>query len=242
MKKWDDIPKFMKNKKVKEYYDILKKRKFSLFVKRTFDIFASFIGLIVLSPFLLIISIAIKIDSKGPVFFRQERVTTYNKTFKIFKFRTMVQNADKIGTLVTVGRDPRITRVGAFLRKLRLDEFPQLINILIGDMSFIGTRPEVRKYVDKYTDEMKATLLMKAGVTSYTSIIFKDEAEIMEKFIDKKHDADDVYVNKVLPIKMKTNLEYVKKFNFFYDIKIAIYTVLAVLGLKKFNNEMGDTK
>ena len=237
MTKWDNMPEFMKNDKVKEYYDYLQKRKFSLFVKRLFDICASALGLIITSPILLITAIAIKLDSKGPVFFRQERVTTNNKNFRIFKFRTMVHNADKMGTLVTVGKDKRITKVGSFVRKAKIDELPQLINVLIGDMTFIGTRPEVRKYVDCYTDEMKATLLMRAGITSYTSIKFKDEASIMEKYIDKKHDADDVYINKVLPIKMKTNLEYIKKFNLFYDIKICIDTVLAVIGLKKFDSE-----
>lgn len=240
MKKWEELPKYFKNKKVKEYYDILNKRKFSLFIKRFLDILFSIIGLILFFPIFLILGIAIKIDSKGPIFYRQERVTKYNKTFKIFKFRTMVQNADKIGSLVTVGNDKRITKVGNFIRKFRLDEFPQLINVLIGDMTFIGTRPEVRKYVDAYDNEMKATLLMRAGVTSYTSIVFKDEAEIMNKFIDKKHNADNVYIKKVLPIKMKTNLEYIKKFNVFYDIKIVIWTALAVLGLKKFKNELGE--
>lgn len=235
MKKWKNMPEFMKNDEVKKYYDILQKKKFSLFVKRLFDIFASILGLIFLSPIFIILAIAIKIDSKGPVFYRQERVTTNNKTFKIFKFRTMVQNADKIGTLVTVGNDNRITKVGNFIRKFRLDEFPQLINVLTGDMSFIGTRPEVRKYVDCYTNEMKATLLMPAGVTSFTSIMFKDESELMEKYMKKEKDADKVYVKKILPEKMKYNLEYIEKFNIFYDIKMAIYTVLAVLGLKKFD-------
>ena len=240
MRKWEKVPKYFHNKEVKEYYDILSKRRFSLFIKRFLDIIFSIIGLIVFFPIFLILAIAIKIDSRGPIFYRQERVTIYNKTFRIFKFRTMVQNADKIGSLVTVGKDKRITRVGSFIRKTRLDEVPQLINVLIGDMTFIGTRPEVRKYVDAYTNEMKATLLMRAGVTSYTSIVFKDEAEIMDKYIDKKHDADNVYINKVLPIKMSTNLEYIKKFNAFYDIKIIIWTVLAVLGIKKFKNELGE--
>jgi len=235
MIKWDDMPKFMKNKEVKKHYEYLQKRKVSLFIKRVFDIFASILGLIFFSPIMIILGIAIKLDSKGPVFFKQERITTNNKTFKILKFRTMVQNADKIGSLVTVGNDNRITKVGKFIRKFRLDEFPQLINILKGDMSFIGTRPEVKKYVDCYTNEMKATLLMKAGLTSMTSIIYKDEAEIMEKHTKKGKSTDDIYVKYVLPDKMKINLEYINKFNIFYDIKIAIYTVLAVLGLKKFD-------
>ena len=237
MTKWDDMPKFMKNKAVKEYYDYLQKRKISLFVKRCFDIFASIVGLVFFSPIFIVLAIAIKLDSKGPVFFRQERITTNNRKFKIFKFRTMVQNADKMGSLVTVGNDNRITKVGKLIRKLRLDEFPQLINILIGDMSFIGTRPEVRKYVDEYTDEMKATLLMKAGVTSMTSILFKDEAKLMEKYMKKGKTADEVYIKYVLPKKMKLNLAYIKKFNVFYDIKIAVDTVLAVLNLKKYENE-----
>ena len=199
------------------------------------DIIFSIIGLVGFSPIILILAIAIKLDSKGPVFYRQERVTTNNKTFRIFKFRTMVQNADKIGTLVTTSNDSRITKVGSFIRKFRLDEIPQLINVLIGDMSFIGTRPEVRKYVDAYTDEMKATLLMKAGVTSMTSILFKDEDQIIDKYTKKGMSVDKAYMDKVLPLKMKHNLEYIKKFNFFYDIKICIDTVLAVTGLKKFN-------
>lgn len=235
MKKWDQMPTFLKNEEVKKYYDILQHKKVSLFVKRLFDIIFSIIGLIVFSPIMLILAIAIKIDSKGPVFYRQERVTTNNKTFRIFKFRTMVQNADKIGSLVTVGQDSRITAVGNIIRKFRLDEIPQLINVLIGDMSFIGTRPEVRKYVDKYTDEMKATLLMKAGVTSMTSILYKDEDTIMEKYTSKGKSADDAYIENVLPEKMKYNIEYINKFNVFYDIKVAIYTVLAVLGLKKID-------
>ena len=233
--KWDNIDPFLKNDIVKEYYDYLNKRKISLFIKRLFDILFSILLLIILSPIILILAILIKIDSKGPVFYRQERITKNNKVFKIFKFRTMVQNADKIGSLVTVGNDSRITKIGKFIRKCRLDEIPQLINILLGDMSFIGTRPEVKKYVDKYTDEMKATLLMRAGVTSMTSILFKDEDEIMEKYTKKGMSVDEAYIDKVLPIKMKTNLEYIKKFNIFYDIKICIDTVLAVLNIKKFN-------
>lgn len=235
MIKWDDMPKFMKNKEVKKYYEYLQKRKVSLFIKRVFDIFASILGLIFFSPIMIILGIAIKLDSKGPVFFKQERITTNNRKFKIYKFRTMVQNADKIGSLVTVGNDNRITKVGKFIRKFRLDEFPQLINVLKGDMSFIGTRPEVEKYVDAYTDEMKATLLMKAGITSMTSILYKDEADIMNKYTKKGKTADEAYIKYVLPQKMKYNIEYIEKFNVLYDFKIAVYTVLAVLGLKKFD-------
>lgn len=237
LKKYDELPVFMKNDDVKKYYDILQKKKTSIVLKRFFDIIMALVILILLSPIMLILAICIKIDSKGPVFYRQERITQYGKKFKIFKFRTMVQDADKKGSLVTVHNDSRITRVGKLIRKLRLDEFPQLLNVITGDMSFVGTRPEVKKYVDNYTDEMKATLLMKAGVTSNTSIHFKDEDKIIEKLKDSGKEIDDIYVEDVLPIKMKYNFEYIKNFDFFGDIKICIDTVLTVLGLGK-NNEL----
>lgn len=227
--KYEKLPENLKNEKVKEYYDILSKKKISLVIKRIFDIIVALILLILLSPIILIIAIMIKIDSKGPVFYRQERITTYGKIFRIFKFRTMVQNADKVGTLVTVGNDSRITRVGKLIRKVRLDELPQLINVLKGEMTFVGTRPEVKKYVDKYTDEMKATLLMPAGITSVASIKYKDEDEILEKAKQKGKDIDLAYVEDVLPEKMKYNLEYISKFSFWYDIKVCIDTVIGVL-------------
>ena len=233
MKSWDKLPKELKNKKVKKYYDLLKKKRVSLFFKRLFDIVVSLIMLIILSPILIILAILIKIDSKGPVFYRQLRVTKYNKDFRIFKFRTMRQDADKMGPLITVGEDKRITRVGKFIRKGRIDELPQLINVLIGDMTFVGTRPEVRRYVDKYTDEMKATLLLKAGVTSPASIMYHNEDEIMEKYTSKGESVDDVYLKRVLPDKMKYNLMYLKEFNFFRDIKIMIDTFLVVAHIKK---------
>lgn len=227
--KYEKLPENLKNEKVKEYYDILSKKKISLVIKRIFDIIVALILLILLSPIILIIAIMIKIDSKGPVFYRQERITTYGKIFRIFKFRTMVQNADKVGTLVTVGNDSRITRVGKLIRKVRLDELPQLINVLKGEMTFVGTRPEVKKYVDKYTDEMKATLLMPAGITSVASIKYKDEDEILEKAVKSGKDTDLVYIEDVLPEKMKYNLEYISKFSFWYDIKVCIDTVIGVL-------------
>ena len=167
----------------------------------------------------------IKCDSKGPVFFRQERVTAYGAKFRIHKFRTMVNNADKIGTSVTVDNDSRITKVGSKLRDHRLDEFPQLFDVLAGNMSFVGTRPEVVKYVDRYTDEMNATLLMPAGITSIASIEYKDEAELLEK----AEDADLVYINDILPAKMEYNLKSVKEFGFFKDIGVLFKTVGAVL-------------
>lgn len=226
LKKWDDLPECMKNNEVKKYYDILSKKKGQLIFKRLFDICLSLILIIILSPVILIVSIWIKLDSKGPVFYRQERITQYGKVFRIFKFRTMVVDADKIGSLVTTSNDSRITKVGNKIRKCRLDEIPQLFNILTGDMSFVGTRPEVKKYVDQYTDEMYATLLLPAGVTSLASIEFKDEDEIFSKY--KNRTIDDVYVNEVLPLKMKYNLEAMTSFYFVKDLGVMINTVVKV--------------
>ena len=225
LKNWDDLPKELQIDEVRPYYDVLCKRKISLLVKRLFDILVSIIMLIILSPIFLILSVAIKVDSKGPVFFRQERLTQYGRVFHIFKFRTMVNNADKIGTKVTVNNDTRITRVGSFIRDYRLDEIPQLINILMGDMSFVGTRPEVKKYVDHYTDEMMATLLMPAGVTSLASIRYKDEA----KLLSNVENVDKVYMEQVLPEKMNYNLNELKNFSFLHEIKIMFMTLSAVL-------------
>lgn len=226
LKKWEDLPEEFKNSEVKVYYDILSKKKFSLLLKRLFDIVVSFTMLAIALPFFIILAILIKIDSKGPVFYRQERVTRYNKKFKIFKFRTMVNNADKKGALITGKNDSRITKVGKFIRKCRLDEVSQLIDVLRGTMSFVGTRPEIPKYVDKYTPEMYATLLLPAGVTSMASIKFKDEDEILEKY--KGEDVDTVYVEKILPEKMKYNLQAIKEFSFFKEIGTMFKTVTAV--------------
>ena len=224
--KYDKLPDKFKTKAVKEYYDILNKKREYLFIKRIFDIIVSSLLLIILSPVFLILAIAIKIDSKGPVFYRQERITKYGKVFRIFKFRTMVANADKIGSLLTSNNDNRITKVGNMIRNSRLDEIAQLINVLIGDMSFVGTRPEVKKYVDKYTDEMMATLLMPAGVTSEASIKFRDEAKIMDKYLNKKMSVDDIYMKKKKKKKMSYNLEYIRKCSIIEDIKLCIKTVL----------------
>ena len=214
----------MKTDEVKPYYLALKKKTGSLIVKRLFDIIVSLILLILLSPVFLVISIMIKTDSKGPVMFRQVRVNQYGKTFRIFKFRTMVTDAEKLGTQVTVDNDSRITKTGNRLRKCRLDEIPQLLNILKGEMSFVGTRPEVEKYVNCYTPEMRATLLLPAGVTSTASIAYKDEDRLLKDAVSP----DDVYVKQILPEKMKYNLEYLKNFGFFYDIRVMIRTVTAV--------------
>ena len=225
LRSWDKLPEYMKNDKVRPYYDILKKHSFSLIVKRIFDIVMSLLLLIILSPVFLVVSIWIKLDSEGPVFFRQERVTTYGKKFRIFKFRTMCNNAEKKGTLVTVGNDSRITKVGEKIRHCRLDEIPQLLNVLVGDMTFVGTRPEVVKYVEAYTDEMCATLLLPAGITSIASIQYKDEDEILSK----SNDPDNAYINEVLPDKMKYNLQSIRNFNFINELKTMIDTVKAVI-------------
>lgn len=233
LKKWEDLPPKLQNEEVRKYYDILKKKQVSLFFKRVFDIFAALIMLIILLPVFLILAIAIKIDSKGPVFYRQVRVTQYCRDFRIFKFRSMVRDADK-GSLVTVNKDARITRVGRFIRRYRLDEISQLINVLKGDMTFVGTRPEVPKYVERYTSEMMATLLLPAGITSLASICYKDEAEL----ISTAEDADKAYVEKILPGKMYYNLKSIETYGIRHDIKVMFMTVFAVLG-KKYHDESG---
>lgn len=225
LKNWNKLPEYMRTDEVRPYYDLLQRKKLSLFFKRVFDIVVSLIMIILCSPILLIISILIVKDSKGGVFYRQERVTQYGRVFRIFKFRTMVQNADQIGTQVTVSNDSRITKIGSKLRDCRLDELPQLFNIFLGDMTFVGTRPESVHYVKSYTNEMYATLLLPAGVTSEASIEYKDEADLL----DQADDVDSVYINEVLPEKMKYNLNSIKEFSFFNEIATMFRTVFAVL-------------
>ena len=226
LKKWEELPESLRNDAVRPYYDLLAKRKGSLLLKRCFDVVVSALMLLVLSPVFLVLAIAIKLDSPGPVFYRQIRVTQYGKEFRIFKFRSMVSDADKRGSLVTVSGDSRITRVGSFIRRCRLDELCQLIDVFRGTMTFVGTRPEVPKYVAAYTPEMMATLLLPAGVTSEASILYKDEAELL----DAADDVDAVYIRDVLPGKMKYNLDALKNFSFFSDIATMFRTVFAVLG------------
>ena len=225
LRSWDKLPEYMRNDKVKPYYELLKKRTGSLIMKRIFDIVMSLLLLMILSPVFLVVSIWIKLDSKGPVFFRQVRVTTYGKQFRIFKFRTMCENAEKKGSLVTVGNDSRITKVGEKIRHCRLDEIPQLLNVLAGDMTFVGTRPEVVKYVNAYSDEMYATLLLPAGITSVASIQYNDEDEILSK----AKDPDDAYIHEVLPDKMKYNLASIENFSFLNEIKTMANTLKAVI-------------
>lgn len=231
LKKWEQLPPEMQTEEVRKYYDILKKKQVSLFFKRMFDIAVSSIMLIILSPVFLILAIAIKIDSKGPVFYRQVRVTQYNKKFRIFKFRSMIQDADK-GSQVTVNGDSRVTRVGRIVRGCRLDEIGQLLDVWRGTMTFVSTRAETPKYTEQYTPEMMATLLLPAGVTSLASILYKDEA----KLLDAAEDTDRVYIEKILPAKMYYNLKSIENFSFWGDIRIMFMTVFAVCG-KEYRDE-----
>ena len=232
LKKWEALPDNLRTDAVRPYYESLQKKQFSLVCKRLFDILVSAVMLLILLPVFLILAAAIKLDSPGPVFYRQVRVTQYGKRFRIFKFRSMVANADKIGTQVTVGNDSRITRMGKLIRKCRLDELCQLIDVFRGTMTFVGTRPEVPKYVEAYTPEMMATLLLPAGVTSLASILYKDE----DRLLEGAEDVDTVYIRDVLPEKMRYNLRSVRNFRFWGDIKIMFMTVFAVLG-KEYRDE-----
>lgn len=218
---------FKNSKEIEKYSELLKRKKLTLVIKRLLDIIVSLTLLLILCIPMLVIAIIIKLDSEGPIFYKQERVTKNGKIFGIYKFRTMITNADKLGTLVTVGEDKRITKCGKFLRKYRLDELPQLINIISGDMTLVGARPEVPSYVAHYSEEMLATLLLPAGVTSLASIKYKDEAEILEK----SEKPDETYIKEVMPEKMKYNIEYLKEFSVLTDLKILIKTVLAVIGV-----------
>lgn len=226
IKKWDDLPEFMRIPEVKPYYDQLSHKGLSLFLKRAFDFCVALIMTIILIIPMVIIAILIKSDSKGPVFYMQERVTAYGKHFRIHKFRTMVDGADEIGSAVTIRNDTRVTRVGAKLRNLRLDELPQLFDVLAGNMSFVGTRPEVVKYVDRYEPEYFATLLLPAGITSEASIRYKDEYQLLSEAAD----IDRVYMEEVLPDKMKWNLKAIREFSLTGEIATMFRTVLAVFG------------
>jgi len=230
LRKWEDLPDFMKNDEVRPYYEILQKRKISLFLKRVIDLLGGIILLVILAIPMAVIAVLIKTDSEGPVFYRQERVTTYGKHFRIHKFRTMVSNADRIGTAVTVNHDSRITKIGKKLRGGRLDELPQVFDLLTGNMSFVGTRPEAVKYVEQYQPVFYATLLLPAGITSEASIRYKDE----DKLLNTADNADRVYLEQVLPAKMKWNLESTRNFGVLKEIRTMFRTVFAVLG-KEYN-------
>lgn len=225
LRKWENLPENMRTEAVRPYYEALDKKRAELAAKRAFDVIASSAMIVATSPILAGVAYKIKKDDNGPAFFRQTRVTQYGEEFRIFKFRTMVVNADKLGAQVTSQNDPRITPSGEFLRKYRLDELPQLFNIFLGDMTFVGTRPEVPKYVAEYTDEMMATLLLPAGVTSEASIMYKDEAELLTN----AEDADRTYIEEVLPAKMKYNLDQIKNFGLVKEFGLLFKTVAAVI-------------
>jgi lipopolysaccharide/colanic/teichoic acid biosynthesis glycosyltransferase len=224
LKKWDNLPEYMRTDVVRPYYDKLKRKRLILALKRIFDFTAAIFLLMLLAPVIVGVSIAVAADLKGTIIFRQERVTQYGRKFKILKFRTMIANAEQLGSQITVSEDARITRTGKVLRKYRLDELPQLINIILGDMSFCGTRPEVPRFVYAYTPEMMATLLIPAGLTSEASIQYKDE----DRLLREAEDIDEIYIRKILPEKMKYNLQSIKEFSFRREIGIMVRTIMAV--------------
>ena len=231
LKKWKDLPTFMQKEVIRPYYDVLSKRAASLLLKRFFDFFVALGLLVLLSPLFLVIFIVIKRDSTGKVLFSQVRVTAYGREFRILKFRTMIECADCKGPQITAKMDSRITRVGLFLRKYRLDEIPQLFNVLKGDMTIVGVRPESPKYVKHYSDEMIATFLLPAGITSRVSVAFKDESDMLSG----EQDIETAYINKILPIKMQYNLEEIKRFSFLSDIGIMFQTLFSVWDIKHKN-------
>lgn len=226
MRKFGCLPKNMQNDAVYQYYMIVRSKRLTLFLKRLFDLVFSFVLICVLIPIFFVVAVAVKLDSKGPVFYKQSRVTQYGKKFNIYKFRTMVERADMMGMPITMQNDKRITKAGRFLRKYRIDELPQLFNILFGNMSFVGARPEVERFVAYYTDEMWATLLLPAGVTSLASIYYKDENKLL---IDTEH-VEEIYIQKIMPAKMQYNLRYLKDFGLWNDICIMLKTLAAVFG------------
>lgn len=230
LKDWDELPEFMRVPEVRPYWEALHQKRGQILIKRCFDYVMAIILLVILAIPMTVIAVMIKLDSPGPVFYRQERVTRYGKHFRIHKFRTMVTNADKIGTAVTVGNDSRITNVGKKLRHLRLDELPQIIDVLQANMTFVGTRPEAVKYVDQYEPEYVATLLMPAGITSEASIRYKDE----DKLLKESANVDETYLKQIVPAKMKYNLKSIKEFNSFGELATILRTVFAVLG-KDYN-------
>ncbi|GAB6168150.1 sugar transferase [Clostridium carnis] len=196
--------------------------KFNQAIKRIFDFVASLIGIIILSPIFIVVSIAIKLDSKGEILFLQKRVGKDGKEFNIYKFRTMVTDAEKLGKQITVGKDNRITKTGAFLRKFKIDELPQLFNVLKGDMSLVGPRPEVPKYVALYNNEQRKVLLVRPGITDLASLRYKDENEILGK-VDNP---EEYYINVIMKDKLELNLEYIEKSNLFFDIALILKTII----------------
>ena len=220
---WDKMPPFIKTIEVKPYYEKLVKKKYQLIFKRFFDVIFSILLLLFFTPLMIVLAIIVKLDSKGRVFFRQVRITQYGKKFMIHKFRTMVESSNIHTLQITLGSDIRITRIGKFLRKYRLDEVPQLIDILFGNMTFVGCRPEVFEFVKAYKPEWNATFLLPAGLTSLASIIYKDEANL----INETGDTQKIYEKIILPAKMKINLKSLYNFSLFNDIKVLSMTIFS---------------
>lgn len=195
-------------------------------IKRSFDLFFSTLGLIFISPALLLVSVLIYKEDKGPIFFRQERVGKDEIPFRIFKFRTMFVDAEKRGTQITIGhRDPRVTGIGYFLRKYKLDELPQLINVLKGEMSFVGPRPEVPRYVRHYSEVQKKVLSVRPGITDFASIYFKDESELLAK----ASDPESFYISDILPKKLALSLKYVERQSLYLDVMLILKTIFSIL-------------
>lgn len=226
LKPFDRLPESMQTAEIRHYYDIIAKRKLSLLIKQAADFLLAAVLLVILAVPMLVIAVVIKCTSKGPVFFFQERAGRYLRPFRICKFRTMRTDAEQCGGQITVGeRDPRITGIGWFLRKYRLDELPQLFNILGGQMSFVGARPEVMRYVACYSGAMSATLLIKPGITGFASVRFKDENALL----GRESDPEKAYIEHIIPAKMALDLEYVESFGVLTDIKTMLETVREVL-------------
>lgn len=226
--RWEELPDFMRTEEVWPYYEVLSRRRFSLILKRIFDFIVSTALIVLLIPLFIVLAAWIRLDSEGPVLYRQVRITQYGRRFRIYKFRTMIQNADYIGSLVTAEGDRRVTMAGMKLRGSRLDELPQLINIWKGEMTFVGTRPEVPKYVESYTKEMLATLLLPAGVTSQASVQYKDEDRMLREQTEQGRNIDQVYTEEILPEKMKWNLMAIKKFSLRSEFVLSVKTIMAV--------------
>lgn len=221
---WEELPAFMQTGEVRPYWETLNRRRHCIRAKRMFDYTAACMLLVVLAVPMLCIAAVVRLDSEGPVFYRQLRVTAYGRTFRIHKFRTMTDGAEHNGPALTVSRDSRVTGAGAVLRKYRLDELPQIFDVLHGDMSFVGARPELVKYVEQYTPQMRATLLLPAGITSEASVRFRDESGLL----GAADNADEIYVKKIMPAKMRWNLESIRRFSFWREIRTIIRTVAAV--------------
>lgn len=227
LNRFEDLPPFLQTEAVRPYYEYLAKKRGQLLAKRFLDILLALLLILLLSPLLILSALAVKCSSRGPIFYLQERVTQYGRHFRIYKFRTMVPDAQALGGAVTVENDPRVTRVGYWLRRFRLDEFPQFFNILKGDMTFVGTRPEVPEFVDAYDDEMRATLLLPAGSVSTASVAYKKESDLLQDVSDPHQ----FYIEEILPEKMALNLSDLRQFSLAHELKILLQSLASVIDL-----------